>query len=76
MWKQVTTYSLAWRSDKGQGVVRVRCEDDSEGRVEVDSALELEALGSILRNEKPIFFSDNLKALRTGPEPPGEEEAE
>jgi hypothetical protein len=40
----------------------------------VDTPRDLEALGSVLRNEKPIYYSENLHALRTGPEPPGEEE--
>ena len=74
MWKQVTTYSLVWRSDKRKGLVRVTCEDGTEGRLEAPSAVELEALGSLLRSEKPIFFSDNLNAICTGPEPLGEEE--
>ena len=76
MWKEVVLYSLAWRADKRQGEVRVVCEDDTEGRIEVSSATELEALGSMLRNEKPIYYSDEMQALRTGLEPPGEEESD
>ena len=76
MWKQIKTYSLAWRSDKQEGQIRLCCVDESEGTVKVTSAQELEALGSMLRNEKPVFFSDDLRALRTGPEPPGEEETD
>lgn len=76
MWKQIKTYSLAWRSDKQQGLIRLRCDDDSEGTIEVSSAQELEALGSMLRNEKPVYYSRDLRALRTGPEPPGEEESD
>lgn len=75
MWKLVTSYSLVWRSDKGQGVVQVACEDGVLGRIDVDSPQNLEALGSILRNEKPIYYSEDLQAVRTGPEPPGEQEA-
>jgi hypothetical protein len=74
MWKQVSTYSLAWRSDKDEGFVLVTCRDGTEGRIPVNSPQDLEALGSMLRNEEPIFYSANLRALRTGPEPPGEEE--
>jgi len=76
VWRQVTTYSLFWRSDKRKGLVRITCEDGTEGRLEAQSAVELEALGSLLRSEKPIFFSDNLSAICTGPEPPGEEESD
>jgi hypothetical protein len=75
VWKQVTSYSLAWRSDKNQGVVLVTCEDDTKGRNTVESPRDLEALGSILRSEKPIYYSATLQAIRTGEEPPGEEEA-
>lgn len=75
MWKQLTNYSLAWRADRNEGYVLVVCEDGTEGRISVASPRDLEALGSLLRNEKPIYFSESLKAVRTGPEPPGEEES-
>jgi hypothetical protein len=76
VWKEVVLYSLSWRADKQQGEIRVTCEDDTEGRIEVSSAQELEALGSMLRNEKPIYYSEQMQALRTGSEPPGEEESD
>ena len=75
MWNKVISYSLAWRADKVEGFVGVTCDDGSKGRIKVTSPGELEALGSLLRNEKPIFYSADLQAIRTGPEPPGEEES-
>jgi hypothetical protein len=75
MWKAVSTYSLAWRADKNEGLVLVTCTDGTKGRITVGSPHDLEALGSMLRNEKPIFHSVDLQALRTGPEPAGEEES-
>jgi hypothetical protein len=75
LWRQVISYSLAWRSDKSEGTVPLICQDGTGGRIPFASPRDLEALGSVLRNEKPISYSHTLQALRTGPEPPGEEEA-
>ena len=39
---------------------------DETAKVAVDTPSELAALGDILRNHRPIFYSKDAKALRTG----------
>jgi len=53
---------------------RLEREGGATGRIVVRTPHDLEALGSLLRNEQPIYYSADLGAVRTGAEPPGEEE--
>jgi hypothetical protein len=65
-WKQIKAYGLAWNAKDNSGVMQLKLENGESHKLEVDSASELSALAEILRNEKPVFFSAELSAVRTG----------
>ena len=72
MWKIVEQYQLAWRAKDNVGIIYLFFSDGSLESIQPDSIQELDALGNILRNEKPIWFHTTSKDLTTGREPTGE----
>ncbi len=64
-WKEIKAYGLAWNAKDNKGVIQFRLETGEDKKMQVDSASELSALADILRNEKPLFFSDEMNAIRT-----------
>ena len=72
MWKMVEHYDLSWRTKDNVGIIYLYFSDGSYEDIQPDSIQELDALGNILRNEKPIWFHTTSKDLSTGREPTGE----
>lgn len=73
MWTRIEEYFLNWQQDERYTVYLV-FDTGTRVQIDVNSLEELNAFGSILRNEKPIFYETNLRIISTGPEPVGENE--
>jgi hypothetical protein len=73
--KQVKTYAVR-HYDDGSTKVTLAFTDGTSKSLKVDKpdAARAVLLVDLLRNEKPISWSDNVKALVVGNEPVGEEE--
>lgn len=63
MWETVKAYALLWNSKKHKGIIKLVLEDGSDHKIVVKTASELNTLGSILRNEKPVHFNKNSGSL-------------
>jgi hypothetical protein len=73
--KQVKTYAVR-HYDNGSTKIALGFTDGTSRSLKVEKADAARAvlLVDLLRNEKPISWSDNVKALVVGNEPVGEEE--
>jgi hypothetical protein len=76
MTQTVKYYVLQWFGNANSGRVLFWLEDDTGALLEVNTLEELDALGNILRNEKPIRFNPELKHVYSGWEAVGEGEVE
>jgi len=65
-WEEIEAYALAWNIDENRGAVQMRLKNGDMAKIPLDTAPELAAIGDILRNESPSFFSATRKAIRTG----------
>lgn len=71
----IDRYVLLWvdGTKSGQVVLLFNARDPSDREViEVKSITELEAIGSILRNERPVAFDSDRRILSTTPQLVGE----
>jgi hypothetical protein len=73
--KQVKTYAVRHYND-GSTKITLRFTDGTSNSMKVEKAEAARAvlLVDLLRNEKPISWSENVKVLVVGDEPVGEEE--
>jgi hypothetical protein len=73
--KQVKTYAVRHYND-GSTRITLRFTDGTSNSLKVEKADAARAvlLVDLLRNEKPISWSENVKVLVVGDEPVGEEE--
>jgi hypothetical protein len=74
MWRLIINYSLNWRAAQDSGIIWLQFDNGDFGNIQPNSAIELAALGDILRNEKPVFFETETGDLSSGWEPTGEGE--
>lgn len=74
MWKQIKAYALLWNAAKHKGIIKVVLEDGEEHKIKVKSSSELNALGNMLRHEKPVNYNTNTGSIASGWEPLREEE--
>jgi hypothetical protein len=73
--KQVKTYGVRHYDDGSTKIALAFTDGTSKSlKVEKADAARAVLLVDLLRNEKPISWSDNVKALVVGNEPVGEEE--
>jgi hypothetical protein len=73
--KQVKTYAVRHYDDGSTKITLAFTDGTSKSlKVEKADAARAVLLVDLLRNEKPISWSDNVKALVVGNEPVGEEE--
>lgn len=78
MWHRVIGYRLQYHTRSGKG--RVILIHDAGGpepertQFQVASAVELAAIGEILREEEPVGFDPETGLISTGDEPVGEAE--
>jgi len=70
----IATYRLEWNTQTSSGHIRLRGAEGEYARIDVGSCAELDALGTILRNEKPVSYNTDTCVLVAGYEPVGEEE--
>ena len=74
MWKRVAAYALLWNSKKHAGYIKLVLEDKSEHKIKVKSSSVFDALGNLLRHEKPINYNTKSGSLASGWEPLGDDE--
>ena len=74
MWTQINEYFLNWQNEEERYTVYLRLSNGERAEINVNSLQELDAMGNILRHEKPMFFETSMRVLSTGPEPVGESE--
>ena len=74
MWKLINSYSLRWNPINNNGGIWLKYDDGEMQFIPMISAIELSALGDILRYEKPVWYHTGLNDFSTGWEPTGEEE--
>jgi hypothetical protein len=72
-WKIIKTYKAYWRPEKNYGVLSIHYEN-AVNQQKIESPQEMLLLLDILRNEKPVWFHTDTKAIATGAEPVGQEE--
>ena len=72
-WKQIKAYKAYWRPEKNYGVLTIYY-DTTYSQQKIESPQEMLLVLDILRNEKPVSFHTDTKAIATGAEPVGEEE--
>lgn len=63
MWATIKAYALLWNAKKHRGIVKVVLEDGSDYKIVTKSASELNALGNILRNEKPVHYNKSSGSI-------------
>ncbi|MFQ5676040.1 MAG: hypothetical protein ACE5G1_09105 [bacterium] len=63
MWQTIKGYALLWNAKKHRGIVKVVLEDGSDHKIVTKSASELNALGNLLRNEKPVHFNQGTGSI-------------
>ena len=69
----IKSYRAYWRPEKNYGVLTIFY-GETYHQQRIESPQEMLLVLDILRNEKPVWFITNTKAIVTGPEPVGEEE--
>lgn len=74
MWKQIKAYALLWNATKHKGIIKIVLEDGEERKIKVKSSSELNALGNMLRYEKPVNYNTNTGSIASGWEPLQEDE--
>ena len=72
-WKIVKAYKGYWRPQANYGVLTIYY-DTTYNQQKIDTPQEMLTVVDLLRNEKPVWFHTDTKAIATGPEPVGEEE--
>jgi len=72
-WKIIKSYKAYWRPAANYGVLTIYY-DATFNQQKIDSPQEMLTVVDILRNEKPVWFHTDTKAIATGAEPVGEEE--
>ncbi len=74
-WKELNNYQVAWRQNQKYGVVKVFHKDGSNPiQIEPLTFEDYTSMVDMLRNEKPVYYDSNQKALSTIKEEVGEEE--
>jgi len=73
MWKRIEAYAMLWNSRKHRGIVKVVLEDGSEYKLKVKSSTEFDAMGNVLRHEKPVNYNIESGSIAAGWEPMKEE---
>ena len=73
MWKEIKNYALLWDNKKRKGIVKVLLVDDVYYKIVVTSAVELNAIGNILREEKNLSYNINSGQIACGWKPSGDE---
>jgi hypothetical protein len=72
-WKQIKVYKAYWRPELNHGVLSIGYDGGSDSQ-SIESPQEMLLVLDILRNERPVSFHTDTKAIATGAEPVGEEE--
>jgi len=73
MWKEIKNYALLWDNKKRKGIVKVLLVDDVYYKIVVTSAVELNAIGNILREEKNLSYNVISGQIACGWKPSGDE---
>lgn len=75
---EIMAYKPEWDVARKVGRIKIAAPQESGPwfyeEIEVDSAVEMQMLVDILRNEKPVYFDAQNRQLLTGYEPTGEGE--
>lgn len=74
MWKRIEAYALLWNSRKHKGIIKVVLADGTEHKIKVKSSSEFDAMGNILRYEKPVNYNTESGAIASGWEPMKEDD--
>ena len=69
----ITSYRAYWNPEKNYGILTMLY-GTTYHQQRIESPQEMLLFLDILRNEKPVWFVPDAKAIVTGTEPVGEEE--